>query len=348
MTTIDDAVLLRRDGRAGRITLNRPRTINALTHAMVRSIRTALDAWEHDDSVTTVVLDGAGERGLCAGGDVRAVHDEVRAGGGTASRQFWRDEYRLNARIAGYPKPYVALMDGLVMGGGVGLSAHGSVRVVTERSAVAMPETAIGFAPDVGGTYLLSRAPGELGTHLALTTSRMGAGDAVRAGFADHFVPAARLEEFTAALAVSEAAEAVREFAAPAPSGELAAQQDWIDHCYAANTVEEILDRLTASGVAEAGKAAEAIRGKSPTALKVTLSALRRARRLPGLGDVLEQEYRVISASLADPDLLEGIRAQVVDKDRTPRWTPSRLEGVSDADVERHFAPVADGGLGLV
>ncbi|MEU1673268.1 enoyl-CoA hydratase/isomerase family protein [Streptomyces roseifaciens] len=347
MTTIDDAVLLRREGRAGRITLNRPRTINALTHAMVRRIRAALDAWEHDDAVTTVVLDGAGERGLCAGGDVRAVHDDVRAGRSAGAGEFWRDEYRLNARIAAYPKPYVALMDGLVMGGGVGLSAHGGIRVVTERSAVAMPETAIGFAPDVGGTYLLSRAPGELGTHLALTTSRMGPGDAVRAGFADHFVPAARLAEFAAALAVAEPAEAVRAFAAPVPAGELAAQQDWIDHCYAAGTVEEILVRLTGSGVAEAGKAAEAILGKSPTALKVTLSALRRARRLPGLPEVLEQEYRVICASLADPDLLEGIRAQVVDKDRTPRWVPARLEDVTDADVERHFAPVDGGGLGL-
>ncbi|MFF7725004.1 enoyl-CoA hydratase/isomerase family protein [Streptomyces sp. NPDC008001] len=350
MTTTDDAVLLRREGRVGRITLNRPRALNALTHAMVRRIAGALDAWEHDAGVTAVVLDGSGERGLCAGGDVRAVHDDVRAGGGAAAREFWRDEYRLNARIAAYPKPYVALMDGLVMGGGVGLSAHGGVRVVTERSSVAMPETGIGFAPDVGGTYLLSRAPGELGTHLALTTARMGAGDALHAGFADHFVPAGRLAEFTAALADSGPDEAVRAFAAPAPASALAAHQGWIDHCYAAGTVEEILGRLTEcgeGGVTEAKEAAEAILGKSPTALKVTLGALRRARLLPGLPAVLEQEFRVMCASLADPDLLEGIRAQVVDKDRRPRWQPAALEDVTDEDVARHFAPADGPGLGL-
>ncbi|MBT2386377.1 enoyl-CoA hydratase/isomerase family protein [Streptomyces sp. ISL-11] len=345
MTSTDD-VLVRRDGRAGRITLNRPRAINALTHAMVRRVDAALTAWEHDDAVTTVVIDGAGDRGLCAGGDIRAIHDDARLGG-AASRDFWRDEYRLNARIAGYPKPYVALMDGLVMGGGVGISAHGGVRVVTERSAIAMPETAIGFVPDVGGTYLLSRAPGELGTHLALTTARLGAGDAVRSGFADHFVPADRLPEFAHALAGTDADEAVRAFAAPAPDGELAAQRAWIDRCYAAGTVEEILARLTDAGLPEAKEAAEAITAKSPTALKVTLAAVRRARGLRSLGEVLDQEYRVSCAALSGADLVEGIRAQVVDKDRRPRWSPATLEEVSEADVARHFVPLGDQELGL-
>ncbi len=185
-------VLLRTEGRAGFVTLNRPRALNALTHAMVLAVDEALTAWEHDPAVETVVIDGAGERGLCAGGDIRAIHDDARAGG-TASAAFWRDEYRLNARIARYPKPYVALMDGIVMGGGVGISAHGSHRVVTERSRVAMPETGIGFVPDVGGTYLLGRAPGELGTHLALTGTPVGAADAILAGLADRYVPAAGL-----------------------------------------------------------------------------------------------------------------------------------------------------------
>ncbi len=349
MTSTDDgAVILRRDGRAGRITLNRPRAINALTHDMVRRVDAALTAWEHDDAVTTVVIDGAGERGLCAGGDIRLIHDDARAGGGaTATRAFWRDEYRLNARIAAYPKPYVALMDGLVMGGGVGVSAHGGVRIVTERSAIAMPETGIGFAPDVGGTFLLSRAPGELGTHLALTTARLDAGDAVRAGFADHFVPRARLADFAAALADTDPAEAVRAHATPAPPGALTAHQEWIDRCYAADSVEEILVRLTESGVPEAKEAAEAMAAKSPTALKVTLAALRRARRLPTLGEVLDQEYRVSCASLSDPDLVEGIRAQVVDKDRRPKWSPAALADVSDAAVARHFEALGAGELGL-
>ncbi|MGW1071683.1 enoyl-CoA hydratase/isomerase family protein [Streptomyces sp. NPDC002537] len=349
MTSTDDrAVLVRRDGRAGRITLNRPRAINALTHDMVRRVGAALTAWEHDDSVATVVIDGAGDRGLCAGGDIRLIHDDARDGGGAAAtRAFWRDEYRLNSLVARYPKPYAAVMDGLVMGGGVGVSAHGSVRVVTERSAVAMPETGIGFAPDVGGTYLLSRAPGELGTHLALTAARLDAGDAVRCGFADHFVPLARLAEFTAALADIDAAEAVRLFAEPAPDGALAARREWIDHCYAAGSVEEILTRLMESGVPEAKEAAEAIGTKSPTALKVTLAALRRARRLATLDEVLDQEYRVSCASLSDADLVEGIRAQVVDKDRRPRWSPSTLAEVSEADVTRHFAPLGAEELGL-
>ncbi|MGW0536771.1 enoyl-CoA hydratase/isomerase family protein [Streptomyces sp. NPDC003032] len=337
----DDApVLVRREGRAGHLVLNRPRAINALDHAMVRLMDDALTAWQDDESVATVVLTGAGERGLCAGGDIRSIHDDVRAGGGAASAAFWHDEYRLDARIARYRKPYVAVMDGIVMGGGVGVSAHGSVRVVTERSRVAMPETGIGFVPDVGGTYLLTRTPGELGTHLALTGTAVGAGDAVLCGLADHYVRSERLEEFTAALADIEAPEAVRRYADMVPAGELAAHREWIDHCYAADTVEEIVDRLHASGDRHAKEAAETILTKSPTSLKVTLAALRRARELPSLEAVLAQEYRVSCAALGSPDLPEGIRAQVVDKDHRPRWSPAGLEQVTEADVARFFEDV--------
>ena len=338
----EETVLLHRDGHVGRIVLNRPRALNALDLGMVRGIDRALDAWEHDPALRAVVISGAGERGLCAGGDVRAIRADVLAGGGAASRTFWREEYRLNARIARFgreAKPYVALMDGIVMGGGLGISAHGSVRVVTERSAVAMPETTIGFVPDVGGTYLLSRAPGELGTHLALTAAPVGAADAILCGLADAFVPAEDLPGLAAALAATEAAEAVRDRSATAPEGRLAEQREWIDGCYAADTVEEIVERLLASGVQEAKEAAETIAGKSPTSLKVTLAALRRARELPTLAAVLEQEFRVSCAMLAGPDLVEGVRAQVVDKDRTPRWSPSALAEVGAAEVERHFAP---------
>ncbi|WP_035845431.1 enoyl-CoA hydratase/isomerase family protein [Kitasatospora azatica] len=333
-----DLVLARRDGRVGRITLNRPRAINALNHAMILAVRAALDAWEHDPEVAAVVITGAGERGLCAGGDIRFFHDDAKIGG-AAARAFFRDEYLLNHRIARYPKPYVAVMDGLVLGGGVGVSAHGSLRVVTERAAVGMPETAIGFVPDVGGSWLLARAPGELGTHLALTAGRMTAMDALHCGFADHYLPSERIAEFTAALAELEPVEAVREFAAPAEPAPLAAQRGWIDHCYAADTVEEILDRLLTAGLPEAKEAAEQILDKSPTALKVTLAALRRARRLPSLEAALDQEYRVSSASLGAPDFVEGIRAQVVDKDRNPRWSPAGLAEVSELDVARCFEP---------
>ncbi|WP_040711575.1 enoyl-CoA hydratase/isomerase family protein [Nocardiopsis potens] len=334
-------VLLERDGRAARAVLNRPRALNALTHGMVRVLDAALADWERDDSVAAVVLTGAGERGLCAGGDIRSIYDDARAGG-TATREFWRDEYRLNARIAGYPKPYVAVMDGIVMGGGVGVSAHAGVRVVTERSRIAMPETGIGFVPDVGGTRLLSRAPGELGTHLALTAAPVGAGDAVRCGLADHYVPADRLAGFTAELARSTPEEALAAFAEPVPAAELDAHREWIDACYAADTAEEIVDRLRTDGRPEALAAAGAITAKSPTAVKVALASLRRARTLDTLEQVLVQEYRVSCAALSSHDLVEGIRAQVVDKDRSPRWSPPELSEVAEADVLRHFEPLGD------
>ncbi|MFI8962982.1 enoyl-CoA hydratase/isomerase family protein [Streptomyces sp. NPDC053493] len=340
-------VLVRTEGRAGLLTLNRPRAINALTHAMVRTIDEALTAWEKDPAVTTVVIRGAGERGLCAGGDIRAIHDDARAGG-TATVDFWRDEYRLNARIARLAKPYVAFMDGIVMGGGVGVSGHGSVRVVTERSRVAMPETGIGFVPDVGGTWLLGRAPGELGTHLALTGAQAGAADAILAGLADHHVPSADLPALADALTREPAAEAVARFARPAPAGELAAHRAWIDDCYAADTVEEIVGRLTDSGVPEAKETAGVLLTRSPTALKATLAAIRRARTLDSLEAALNMEFRLSCAALTSPDLPEGIRAQVVDKDRDPHWTPATLAEVTPEDTERWFAPRAEGELGLV
>jgi enoyl-CoA hydratase len=332
-------VLVHIEGRAGILTLNRPRAINALTHAMARRIDDALTAWEDDPAVTTVVIRGAGERGLCAGGDIRAIHADARAGG-TASFAFWRDEYRLNARIARYPKPYVALMDGIVMGGGVGLSGHGSVRVVTERSRVAMPETGIGLVPDVGGTWLLGRAPGELGTHLALTGAQAGAADAILAGLADHYVPSAELPALTAELTRRPAAEAVARFARPAPPGELAARRDWIDACYSGDTVEEIVQRLTDSGIPEAKETATVLLGRSPMALKATLAAVRGARLLDSLEAALTIEFRLSCAAFAAPDLVEGIRAQVVDKDRDPRWSPPTLAEVTDEDVARWFAPL--------
>ncbi|MFC9132680.1 enoyl-CoA hydratase/isomerase family protein [Streptomyces sp. NPDC057099] len=340
-------VLFRATGRAAHIVLNRPKALNALTHAMVRRIDEALTDWERDPSVETVVITGAGERGLCAGGDIRGIHDDARDGDGTASAAFWRDEYRLNARIARYPKPYVAVMDGIVMGGGVGVSAHGSVRIVTERSRIAMPETGIGFVPDVGGTYLLGLAPGELGTHLALTGAQIGAGDALLCGLADHYVPSEALGRFVDDLAVMPVGEALDRHVKPVPEGELAGRREWIDSCFASDTVEEIVQRLLAYGDPAAKETAENLLARSPTSLKVTLTALRRARRLGSLERVLEQEYRVSCASLSTPDLVEGIRAQVIDKDRDPRWSPSTLDEVTDADVERFFTPLGERELGL-
>lgn len=350
----EEVLIEKRDG-LGLITLNRPKAINALNHPMALAILDALRAWADDDEVRTVVLTGAGERGLCAGGDIVAIHNDAKnavAQGDSAqadspSGKFWRDEYILNALIGSYPKPYVAVMDGIVMGGGVGLSGHASHRIVTERSMVGMPETGIGFIPDVGGTYLLSRTPGEIGTHIALTTARMNAGDAIAAGFADHYVPSEQIPALLEALRTNEADVAIAKFAQDAPASDLAAQQEWIDACYSANTVEEIVERLQGYDAPEAAKAARDVLSKSPVALKVTLRSLRNARAAASLEDVLNEEYRVSVASLSTHDLVEGIRAQVVDKDRNPRWSPATLADVTAADVDAYFAGLGDKELGL-
>ncbi|PBC46227.1 3-hydroxyisobutyryl-CoA hydrolase [Rhodococcus sp. ACS1] len=342
----DPEVLIdKRDG-LGRIVLNRPKAINALNHAMVQQIAAALESWAGDDEVAAVLITGAGERGLCAGGDIVSIYHDAKDGG-TGSREFWRDEYILNAAIANYRKPYVAIMDGIVMGGGVGVSAHGSVRIVTERSMIGMPETGIGFVPDVGGTFLLARSPGELGTHIALTTARLSAGDAIACGFADHFIPSEKIEQFVQKLTDTSVEEALAEFTEPAPESDLLAQQAWIDAAYSADSVAEIVARLQGSGVPEAAKAAGQVLAKSPTACAVTLASLRRARVAASLEEVLNEEFRVSVACLGSADLVEGIRAQVVAKDRNPHWSPASIDDVTDDAVATFFTPLGDLELGL-
>jgi len=331
-------VLAHIDGRVGIITLNRPKAINSLTHGMVTAMDSTLAAWVADDAVDAVVVTGAGERGLCAGGDVVALYHSAKAGGADA-RAFFFDEYRLNSRIGHYPKPYVALMDGIVMGGGVGISGHGSVRVVTETCKIAMPEVGIGFIPDVGGTFLLSRAPGRLGLHAALTGAPFGAGDAIAMGFADHYVPRENLAGFTADVVAGGVAQALASHAVEPPPSPLAAQRDWIDDCYAGETVTDILAALRRHSDGRANEAADLIATRSPIALAVTLAAVRRAAELPSLDDVLVQEYRVSCASLRSHDFVEGIRAQLVDKDRNPQWSPSSVDAVTEADVAEYFLP---------
>lgn len=337
MSADTDEVLVRVERGVGFLTLNRPKAINSLTQTMVTALDAALAAWERDDEVRTVVINGAGDRGLCAGGDVVALYHSARADG-VEARRFWFDEYRLNARIGGYPKPYVALMDGIVMGGGVGVSAHGSVRVVTEKSKVAFPEVGIGFIPDVGGTYLLSRAPGLLGVHAALTGAPFSGADAIELGFADHFVPQTDLEPFTAMVEAEGPEAAVTAYAQQPPPSELAAQREWIDQCYAGETVADVVAALRGYG-GPANEAADLIATRSPVALSVALQALRRAGRIGSLEDVLVQEYRVSCASLKSHDFVEGIRAQLVDKDRNPQWSPSSIAAVTDDDVAAYFVP---------
>ncbi|ORA36989.1 enoyl-CoA hydratase/isomerase family protein [Mycobacterium aquaticum] len=333
MTENEDILVNVRNG-VGILTLNRPKAINSLNEGMVAGIAAALDAWEHDETVHTVLLTGAGERGLCAGGDVVALYHSAKAGGADA-RRFWYDEYRLNARIGSYPKPYVALMDGIVMGGGVGVAAHGSIRVVTDSTKMAMPEVGIGFIPDVGGTYLLSRAPGALGLHAALTGAPFSGADAIAMGFADHYVPHESLAEFTEAIVNDGVEHALAAHAVEPPASPLLAQRDWIDACYAGDSVADILATLREYGTA----AANLIATRSPVSLAVALEAVRRAAKLDSLEEVLQQEYRTSCASVRSHDFVEGIRAQLVDKDRNPQWSPASIAEVTQADVDAYFVP---------
>jgi len=338
LSDFPDDVLARVEGGVGFLTLNRPKALNSLTHTMVTAMDSALTAWAEDSAVRAVVLNGAGDRGLCAGGDVVAIYHSARAGGAEA-RRFWFDEYRLNARIGRYPKPYVAWMDGIVMGGGVGVSAHGNTRVVTDTSKIAMPEVGIGFIPDVGGTYLLSRAPGNLGLPVGLTGAPFSGADAIALGLADHYVPSAELGAFTARLVADGPDAALAAHAHNPPPGQLANHREWIDQCYAGATVADIVAALRAHDEVSARNAADIIETRSPTALSVTLAAIRRAAALENLEQVLVQEYRVSCAALRSHDLVEGIRAQLIDKDRDPRWSPGSIAAVSEHDVEGYFSP---------
>jgi enoyl-CoA hydratase len=339
--TDESDIASRVDGSVGFVTLNRPKAINSLNQGMVDGLRAVLTAWEQDDAVSAVVLSGAGERGLCAGGDVVAIYHSARADGAEA-RRFWHDEYLMNGQIGRFPKKYVALMDGIVMGGGVGVGAHANTRVVTETSKIAMPEVGIGFIPDVGGAYLLSRAPGSLGLHAALTGAPFSGADAIALGFADHYVPHDKLDALRQAIAADGVESAIAAHAVEPPASQIAAQRDWIDHCYAGDTVADIVAALRGHDAGPANDAANLIATRSPIALSVTLEAVRRAAKLDTLEDVLAQDYRVSSASLRSRDLVEGIRAQLVDKDRNPKWSPASLSQVSAADVEAYFAPVDD------
>ncbi|MEM6105807.1 enoyl-CoA hydratase/isomerase family protein [Mycobacterium sp. 050272] len=340
-TEQSDEILARVDNGVGLITLNRPKAINSLNQTMVDVLSPLLTRWENDDAVRAVVLSGAGERGLCAGGDVVAVYHSARKDG-VEVRKFWRDEYLLNGQIGRFAKPYVSLMDGIVMGGGVGVSAHGSVRVVTETSKVAMPEVGIGFIPDVGGAFLLSRAPGALGLYAALTGAPFSGADAIALGFADHYVPHDQLEAFRQAIVDDSIESALAAHAIEPPPSELVAQRHWIDECFAGDTVADILAALRRHDGEPAQDAAKLIGTRSPIAVSVTLEAVRRAAKMETLEDVLIQDYRVSSASAHSHDLVEGIRAQIIDKDRNPKWSPPDFAAVCAADIEAYFAPVDD------
>jgi enoyl-CoA hydratase len=344
-TVSEEEIIVRREGRAGRMTLSRPKALNALTYKMVLAIAEALHAWAADPAVELILLDGAGDRALCAGGDIRSLYDS-RLQGPAFARKFWADEYHLNAFIKRFPKPYVAIQDGIVMGGGIGVSSHGSHRIVTERSHLAMPETAIGLIPDVGGTWILGHAPGEAGLYLGLTGDALKAADAIHIGFADTFVPSSALDALKADLCDLQggAIDAViARFKQDAGPGAVAGLAPQIAEGFSASTVEGILSALETMSGDWAAKTRTTLLGKSPKALKLSLAAIRQARGFVTLEEALDVEYRLVCRLFEDGEFPEGVRALIVDKDRKPKWNPERLEGVSEALVQSYLAPFPDG-----
>lgn len=341
-------LIVRREGAAGVIRLNRPKAINALTLEMARDLEKALDAFEADPEIALVLVEGAGERGLCAGGDIVGLYNSAREGG-DLGKVFWREEYVTNARIAKYPKPYVAFMDGLVMGGGVGVAGHGSHRIVTEKTKIAMPEVGIGFFPDVGGTWLLSRARGETGTYFGLTGEIMNGADAIYAHFADAYVPTSAWTDLRQALteapqgaSATQVSAIIAKFAATPEQGPAQRHHAEIDACFGHKTIEQIVAALEADGSEFAKSALKTLRIKSPTSLKVALKLLRMARTETSLEACLVHEYRAALQVFVSHDFVEGIRAAVIDKDRQPKWCPATIEEVTPEIVARYFADRGD------
>jgi enoyl-CoA hydratase len=345
-TDAEGDLIVRREGAAGIIRLNRPKAINAMTLEMSLGIDAALDRFEADPAVALVLLEGAGERGLCAGGDIRGLWESSKAGG-DLGKVFWRQEYIMNARIAKFPKPYVAFMDGLVMGGGVGLSAHGRHRVVTEKTKLAMPEVGLGFFPDVGGTWLLSRTPGEIGTYFGLTGQTMNGPDAIHARFADAVVPSSKWPALREALtkvhpgtSSTDVKTLIDGFSTGETSGPVAAMQAKIDAWFAHDRMQDIIAALQADGSELALATLKALNEKSPRGMVVTLKLLRLARTASSLEECLVREYRAALQVFASDDFREGVRAAVIDKDRNPKWSPPRIEDVTPEMVAPYFAEI--------
>jgi enoyl-CoA hydratase len=346
--TSEPEILFDRRGAAGIVILNRPQALNAVTHGMVRALQARLDDWRDDRAVTRVVVIAQGGRAFSAGGDLRRLYDLGRAGRYEEALDFWRDEYALNATIKRYPKPYVALIDGIVMGGGVGISIHGSHRVAGDKFQFAMPEVGIGFFPDIGATWFLPRLPGETGTFCALTAERLTAADAVAAGVATHRIASGRFDDLLAGLygtvsvdallAAFAASEAGADGPDPAGAGPVTKMRGAIDRHFAGDTVEDILTALESGGAGGAAMAAT-IRSKAPLSLRLALAQLRRGRDWD-FDACMRAEFRIVSRVVRGKDFYEGVRAVIVDKDNAPRWFPATLAEVATAEVERHFAPL--------
>lgn len=335
-------ILFDRRGAAGIVTLNRPKALNAITHDMVRKLAEKLGAWKDDGAVTRVIIRANGERAFCAGGDLREV---TTRGKEEEALLFFRDEYLLNAAIKRYPKPYIALINGIVMGGGVGVSIHGSHRVAGEGFQFAMPEVGIGFFPDVGGTWMLPRFKGKIGTFCALSGERLKAADAVPAKVCTHYISSARFPDLLEGLCGSGSVDAIlAAFQEPVASGELTKRQEMIDRLFAPSRIEDILaglDREGAGGNAWASRIAAVMRTKSPTSLRIALEQMKRGASFT-FEECMKTEFRVVSRVLYEDDFYEGVRAVIVDKDNKPRWNPAALADVKPEAIENYFSPLIE------
>jgi enoyl-CoA hydratase len=342
-----EEIAIRKEGRAGRITLNRPGALNALTWEMCLAIEAALDAWAEDPEVALLVIDAEGERAFCAGGDIAEMYATGMAGDFDYGRRFWADEYRMNAALFGFLKPVATFLQGFTMGGGVGVGCHGSHRVVGETSRIAMPEVGIGLVPDVGGSLILARAPGRLGEYLGVTGTRMGPGEAIHAGFADYFLPEDGWEALKAELAETGDWTAVDRAALPAPESALAAAQGEIDAAFAGNSLRDIVNALEASGTEFARETLAAMGRMSPLSMACTVDLIRRVRGRDTIEAALEMEYRFTARAMEKGDFLEGIRAAIIDKDRTPRWRHEGIAGAPAVEVSAMLLPLGAEGLKL-
>lgn len=344
---MSDDILFNRRGKAGVITLNRPKALNALNHAMVTALAVQLETWAEDPAVERVVITGAGERAFCAGGDIRSIYDARQTGETEGLSTFFRDEYLLNAQIKAFPKPFVALIDGIVMGGGVGLSVHGSHRVGSEKTVFAMPETGIGFFPDVGGTFFLPRMPKRSGVYCALSAGRLTQGDALATGVLTHAVAGDRLAEIAAALEQAGSVDdALARFVVTPEPGPVAVHLDDIDAAFSAQSVEDVLARLDASASDFAREAAATIRSRSPTSVLIAFEQMQRGSDLD-FNSCMRLEYRIVSRILQGTEFIEGVRAALVDKDRDPKWSPATLAQVDRAELASYFEEPSDGDLPL-
>jgi len=340
-----DEILTSVEGGLGIITLNRPQAVNALSYNMIGLLDDALTEFEHNDAVHAVLVRGAGDRGLCSGGDVVSLHDSAAKNDLTQVEPFFREEYQLDHRISVYPKPYVAIMNGLVLGGGVGIAVAGSHRVATDSTKLGMPEVGIGFSPDVGGPYYLANAPCNIGTYMALTGTPVSGADAVYVGMADVLVADEQIDELVKRLQGIENPTQVDEILAAfhqATTAPLEDEAHWIESAFSGDSVEEILESVQHFANQDypvAQQALKALQRNSPTGMKVALEAVRRAKTL-SLAETLAQDLRTTMNAVAGTELAEGIRAQLIDKDRNPQWSPANLEEVTDATVQGFFEPV--------